>query len=34
MALIGLAVGIIVCLFLRETAPRPLARRSAGSLQS
>ncbi|HEX4266266.1 MAG TPA: MFS transporter [Steroidobacteraceae bacterium] len=28
MALIGLAVGIIVCLFLRETAPRLLARRS------
>jgi MFS family permease len=27
MALIGLAVGIIFCLFLRETAPRRLARR-------
>jgi MFS family permease len=28
MALIGLAIGIIVCLFLRETAPRLLARSS------
>lgn len=27
MALIGLAIGIVVCLFLRETAPRVLARR-------
>jgi predicted MFS family arabinose efflux permease len=27
MALIGLATGIVVCLFLRETAPRALARR-------
>ena len=27
MALIGLAIGIVVCLFLRETAPRLLARR-------
>lgn len=27
MALVGLAVGVIVCLFLRETAPRLVARR-------
>jgi predicted MFS family arabinose efflux permease len=32
MALIGLAIGIIVCLFLRETAPRLLARRSGQPL--
>ena len=33
MALIGLAIGIIVCLFLRETAPRLLAQRSGQSMQ-
>lgn len=34
MALIGLAIGIIVCLFLRETAPRALARPAKQAEQS
>ena len=31
MALVGLAVGIVVCLFLRETAPRLVARRQVAA---